>query len=175
LAAVQTVATSGTSNNKVPAAATGNTTNNKPTYEELEKRNAALEARLKVAEAANTEIQNVNDVLAKRMDAMEQEKKREKVASIVQGAYDDNDVEARIDDLIKSGMSLEGISKLVAPILKAKGGGTKTIKQASVGAPEYASSVAIHNEGSSELASGKREAPAWASNYLDVLTGGGSA
>jgi len=172
LAAVQTVATTGTSNNKVPAAATGNTT--KPTYEELEKRYAALEAKLKVAEAANQEIQNVNDNLAKRMDAMELEKKREKIVSIVQeAAYED--MEAKIDDFIQSGLPLERISGIVAPMVKANKAKTK---QASVtGGQEYASSVAIRNEGSSsaESANGRREAPAWASNYLDVLNGGGSA
>jgi len=177
LAAVQTVST-GTSNDKVPVATAGNSNNNtaKPSYEELEKRSQALEAKLKIAEAANQEIQNVNDSLAKRVETIELNARTKEIAAIVEGAYDEKIRDEKIQFFIKKNLSPEDVSEIVAPLKASRA--KQTMKQASIsggGAAEYNSTVAIQNEGSSGLPNGKKEVPAWASNYLDLINGGGGA
>lgn len=152
-------------NNKDSTTAT--TAAAKASYEDLEKVVKSLQAKLQIAETANTEIQNVNDSLAKRVEAIELQTKTEKVASIVSGAYDE-DVEEKTAAFVKSGLSIDEISKIVAPLKASK---TKVMKQASVGGGDYASQVAIRND---EQPATKKELPSWASNYLDLLNGGNS-
>jgi len=130
----------------------------KPTSEELEAKVKSLEAELQIAKTANTEIQNVNDSLAKRVEAIELQSRTEKIASIVSGAYEDN-VDEKVTAFVKSGLSVDEITKIIAPLKSSK------TKSAAV---SYTSQVAIKNEEPAK----KSEMPSWASNYLDLLNGG---
>jgi len=130
----------------------------KPTYEEIEAKVKSLEAELQIAKTANTEIQNVNDSLAKRVEAIELQSRTEKIASIIQGTYEDN-VDEKVTAFVKSGLSVDEITKIIAPLKSSK------TKSAAV---SYTSQVAIKNEETPK----KSEMPSWASNYLDLLNGG---
>lgn len=132
----------------------------KPSYEDLEGQLKTLNAELQIAKTANTEIQNVNDSLAKRVEAIELQSRTEKIANIISGAYDDN-VDEKVTAFVKSGLSVDEITKIIAPLKSSK------TKSAAV---SYTSTVAIKNEEPVK----KNETPAWAGHYLDMMNGGHS-
>ena len=124
---------------------------------EYESKIKSLEQELNIAKSANVEIQNVNDSLAQRVQAIEQESRTEKIANIVSGAYP-QDADEKINYFVQSGLSIDQISKIVAPLKSSS-----RIKAAS-----YNSQVAIRNE---SVSNGKKD-NAWAESYLGLLNGG---
>jgi len=137
----------------------------KPSYEDLEKKVGLLEAELQIAKTANAEIQNVNNDLAKDVQAIKREARADKIASIVKGAYEESKVNERIKSFVDSGLSLEEITQIIEPLKTGK------TKQAGImmQQPEYTSSVAIKNDAVKQAS--VRNVPAWAQNYLDSVGG----
>jgi septal ring factor EnvC (AmiA/AmiB activator) len=168
----------------------GNKTNNpKPSYEDLineikslQTENTTLQAKIKISEAANKEIQEANKTLATRVEAIELESRKDKIASIVRGAYDESTIDERVQDLVKSNLPLDKISEIVAPLIKAANSDTKHHKTKQAAATmvtgtgstnnlEYSSTVAIKN---AQEESSNKTKPAWAQNYVDLIHGGGN-
>jgi len=150
----------------------------KRTIEELEKQNADLQKQLKQAiaqkdsaEAINKELQNLNDGHSKRIEALEQSERRKDVAAVLQGAFDENVFDEKVKFYVKTGLPISEIAEAVSPLKASR---ARVTKQASVNgnSNNYSSTVAIQNEGTTVPE--KKEIPAWASNYLDLLNGGSS-
>ena len=138
----------------------------KPSYEDLEKKVGLLEAELQIAKTANAEIQNVNNDLAKDVQAIKREARADKIASIVKGAYEESKVNERIKSFVDSGLSLEEITQIIEPL---KTGKTKQAGIMMQQQQEYTSSVAIKNDAVKQAS--VRNVPAWAQNYLDSVGG----
>lgn len=146
----------------------------KISYEDLLKKATALESELKstkdelqIAKSANEEVNKVNTDLSNRVQAIETEARKDKIASIVSAAYEADQANERIDSFLKSSLPVDEIAKIVAPLVAAR----SNVKQASVSKPaEYKSQVAIKSGAVEEPTAPK--IPASWSNYKRMFEGG---
>lgn len=102
----------------------------KPSYESLEKEVLKLKQMLLTAKnvidekrkECNQELskEELTDRLASRVASIEMEQRKERIAVIIGGLYRKKKVVDRIDDFARSGLPLESIDKIVAPLRKKK-------------------------------------------------------
>ena len=94
---------------------------------QLLKENAQLKKLLLTANTALKEHQKADkakdatiETLTGKVASIEKERREEKIASILQGAYADEEFKEQVENFAKSGMSFESIQKAIAPLSAAK-------------------------------------------------------
>lgn len=94
---------------------------------QLLKENAQLKKLLLTANTALKEHQKADkakdatiETLTSKVASIERERREEKIASILQGAYADEELKEQIENFAKSGMTFEAIQKAIAPLSAAK-------------------------------------------------------
>ena len=146
------------------------------------KENAQLKKLLLTANTALKEHQKTDkakdatiETLTSKVANIEKERREEKIASILQGAYTNEELKEQIENFAKSGMTFEAIEKAIAPLSAAKKkmeddkeeeekdaevqkAAKELVKSASTG--NHTSKVAIKNAVTEELS--QPEIPAWA-------------
>ena len=65
----------------------------------------------------NEDEEDKNAKLSSRVAAIEMERRKERISSILQGAYNEEEQTAMVDSFSKSGLPVEEIQKIVAPII----------------------------------------------------------
>lgn len=152
-----------------------------PNVNQLIADNQKLKSQLLVAKKAieaykqaSSEQKSLNDKLGARVAGIEMERRKDKIASILQGAYKDEEFSARVDSFAKSGLPLDEIKSIVTPLAemlkaanaqaqeqqvnaKAEELANEKVKGASLNKPS--SKVAIKNAVTEDVAP---EIPSWA-------------
>jgi len=128
-----------------------------------------------------TEQKTLNDKLGQRVASIEFERRKDKIANILQGAYKEDELNARVESLAKSTIPFEEIQSIVGPLAEMRKATVEQAKEAEINekAEEIAktksasieqvsqtvSKVAIKNAATPEEE--KTEIPAWA-----IVSGG---
>lgn len=107
---------------------------------------------------ASSEQKSLNDKLGQRVASIEMERRKDKIASILQGAYKDEEFNARVDSFAKSGLPIDEIKNIVSPLaemLKAANEQAKT-QELNAKAEELAvqktKSASLQNKPASKVA-----------------------
>ena len=114
-------------------------TNVKPTFETILQENQKLKQMLLTAkksieehrEAAKQE-KSLNEKLSSRVASIEMERRKERIATILQGAYKEEDTAAKIDSLAKSGLPFEEIQNIVNPLVEMRNAVQEQAKTAEI-------------------------------------------
>jgi hypothetical protein len=114
-------------------------TNVKPTFESILQENQKLKQMLLTAkksieehrEAAKQE-KSLNEKLSSRVASIEMERRKERIATILQGAYKEEDTAAKIDSLAKSGLPFEEIQNIVNPLVEMRNAVQEQAKTAEI-------------------------------------------
>ncbi len=150
--------------------------------------NQKLKSQLLVAKKAieeyrkaGSEQKSLNDKLGARVASIEMERRKDKIANILTGAYKPEELDAKVESFAKSGLPFEEIHSIVSPLaemLKAANEQAKTTeintkaeelaKTKSASLPRSQSSkVAIKNAATPAEEQTQTEIPAWA-----IVSGG---
>jgi DNA-binding SARP family transcriptional activator len=134
---------------------------------QLLKENAQLKKLLLTAQTALKEHQKADkakdatiETLTGKVASIERERREEKIASILQGAYADAELKEQIENFAKSGMTFEAIEKAVAPLSAAK----KKLKQEE----DEQDKEAKINEKAAELAKNASVGKSYGSNKVAI-------
>jgi hypothetical protein len=150
--------------------------------------NQKLKSQLMIAKKAieeykksGSEQKSLNDKLGARVASIEMERRKDKIANILTGAYKPEELDAKVESFAKSGLPFEEIHSIVSPLaemLKAANEQAKSteintkaeelakVKSASLPRSQ-SSKVAIKNAATPAEEETHTEIPAWA-----VLHGG---
>jgi hypothetical protein len=111
----------------------------KPTLDSVLQENSKLKQMLLTAkksieehrEAAKQE-KSLNEKLSSRVASIEMERRKERIATILQGAYKEEDTAAKIDSLAKSGLPFEEIQNIVNPLVEMRNAVQEQAKTAEI-------------------------------------------
>lgn len=163
-----------------------NNVNVKPTFDSVFKENQKLKQLLLTAKKSIEEHRktvdtekSLNEKLSSRVASIEMERRKERIASILQGAYKEEDTAAKIESFAKSSLPFEDIVNIVNPLVEMRNAASEQAKNVEINekAEELAktksaslpksqsSKVAIKNAASP--AEEEPQVPAWA-----VVSGG---
>ena len=128
---------------------------------------------------AGSEQKSLNDKLGARVATIEMERRKDKIANILQGAYKPEELDAKVESFARSGLPFEDIQSIVSPLaemLKAANEQAKTqeintkaeelAKTKSASLKSTISKVAIKNAASPEKE--EVEIPPWAVLHAGV-------
>jgi hypothetical protein len=111
----------------------------KPTFDSVLKENQKLKSLLLTAKKSIEEHRDtvnveksLNEKLSSRVAAIEMERRKERIASILAGAYKEEDKDAKIDSFAKSGLPIEEIQNLVNPLVEMRNAVQEQAKAAEI-------------------------------------------
>jgi hypothetical protein len=153
--------------------------------EQLNKENEKLRNSLKIAKESieefkktNEKEKSLNEKLSNRVAAIEMERRKERIASILSGAYKTEELDAKIESFAKSGLPIEEIDAIVTPLkesakaaVEAKQAETQKVEAAETAAKNASKQVTINKHETkvamknAAVEPQEAEVPAWLLTY----------
>jgi len=81
---------------------------------------------------AGSEQKSLNEKLGQRVASIEMERRKDKIANILQGAYTPEEFDARVDTFAKSALPFEEIQSIVGPLAEMRKAAANIAKETEI-------------------------------------------